>query len=174
MIRKIIYLFVLFLFLGTKSFSYECNFDKLKPGVTKKSLEQINIFAYGTEDDGIFIKQLSSYDICQKDLSKVHGLMVTLFFSKDNLIKINYENNLPNNNILFDIANNEYKLNFKRNEQQILKKQSEFYSTFKNNNSYYYVVLKANNNQREFLEIIDSSRIEEFENHILKLEESGE
>ena len=100
--------------------------------------------------------------------------MVTLFFSKDNLIKINYENNLPNNNILFDIANNKYKLNFKRNEQQILKKQSEFYSTFKNNNSYYYVVLKANNNQREFLEIIDSSRIEEFENHILKLEESGE
>lgn len=174
MIRKIIYLFVLSLFLVTKSFSYECNFDKLKPGVTKKSLEEINIFAYGPEEDGIFIKQLSSYDICQKDLSKVHGLMVTLFFSKDNLIKINYENNLPNNNILFDIANEEYKLNFKRNEQQILKKQSEFYSTTINNNSYYYVVLKANNNQREFLEIIDSSRIEEFENHILKLEESGQ
>lgn len=172
MIRKIIYLFVLFLFLGTKSFSYECNFDKLKPGVTKKNLEQINIFAYGPEDDGIFIKQLSSYDICQKDLSKVHGLMVTLFFSKDNLIKINYENNLPNNNILFDIANNEYKLNFKRNEQQILKKQSEFYSTSKNNNSYFYVILKANNDQREYLEIIDDLKIEKFESHILKLEES--
>lgn len=174
MIKKIIYLFVLSLFLVTKSFSYECNFDKLKPGVTKESLEEINIFAYGPEEDGIFIKQLSSYDICQKDFSKVHGLTVTLFFSKDNLIKINYENNLPNNNILFDIANKEYKLNFKRNEQQILKKQSEFYSTSKNNNSYYYVALKANNNQREFLEIIDSLRIEEFENHILKLEESGE
>jgi hypothetical protein len=174
MIKKIIYLFVLSLFLATKSISYECNFDKLKPGVTKKSLGEINIFAYGPEVDGIFIKQLSSYDICQKDLSKVHGLMVTLFFFKDSLIKINYENNIPNNNILFDIANNEYKLNFKRNEQQILKKQSEFYSTSKNNNSYYYVVLKANNNQREFLEIIDSSKIEKFENHILKLEESGE
>ena len=173
--KKILFITIFLLFsLTTYSNSYECNFDKLIPGTTKKKLEEANIFAYGPEEDGIFIKQLSSYDICQKDFSKVHGLMVTLFFSKDNLIKINYENNLPNNNILFDIANKEYKLNFKRNEQQILKKQSEFYSTSKNNNSYYYVALKANNNQREFLEIIDSSRIEEFENHILKLEESGE
>ena len=172
MIKKIIYLFVLYLFLGTKSFSYECEFKKLKPGISKKDLEEINIFAYGPEEDGIFIRQISSFDICQNDLSKVHGLRITLFFSGDSLIKINYENDLPNNNVLFDIANKDYKLNLKRDEKQILNKQSEFYSASKNNNSYFYVILKANNDQREYLEIVDDLKIEKFESHILKLEET--
>ena len=172
MTKKIIYLLIIFISLGSKSFSYECEFKKLKPGISKKDLEEINIFAYGQEEDGIFIKQLSSFDICQNDLSKVHGLRITLFFSEDNLIKINYENDLPNSNVLFDIANNDYKLNLERDEKQIINKQPEFYSTSKNNNSYFYVILKANNDQREYLEIIDDLKIEKFESHILKLEES--
>ena len=88
MTKKIIYVLIIFISLGSKSFSYECEFKKLKPGISKKDLEEINIFAYGQEEDGIFIKQLSSFDICQNDLSKVHGLRITLFFSEDNLIKI--------------------------------------------------------------------------------------
>ena len=172
MTKKIIYLLIIFISLGSKSFSYECEFKKLKPGISKKDLEEINIFAYGQEEDGIFIKQLSSFDICQNDLSKVHGLRITLFFSEDNLIKINYENDLPNSNILFDIANNDYKLNLERDEKQMINKQPEFYSTSKNNNSYFYVILKANNDQREYLEIIDDLKIEKFESHILKLEET--
>ena len=172
MTKKIIYLLIIFISLGSKSFSYECEFKKLKPGISKKDLEEINIFAYGQEEDGIFIKQLSSFDICQNDLSKVHGLRITLFFSEDNLIKINYENDLPNSNVLFDIANNDYKLNLERDEKQMINKQPEFYSTSKNNNSYFYVILKANNDQREYLEIIDDLKIEKFESHILKLEES--
>ena len=172
MTKKIIYLLIIFISLGSKSFSYECEFKKLKPGISKKDLEEINIFAYGQEEDGIFIKQLSSFDICQNDLSKVHGLRITLFFSEDNLIKINYENDLPNSNVLFDIANNDYKLNLERDEKQMINKQPEFYSTSKNNNSYFYVILKANNDQREYLEIIDDLKIEKFESHILKLEET--
>ena len=172
MTKKIIYLLIIFISLGSKSFSYECEFKKLKPGISKKDLEEINIFAYGQEEDGIFIRQISSFDICQNDLSKVHGLRITLFFSEDNLIKINYENDLPNSNVLFDIANNDYKLNLKRDEKQILNKQSEFYSASINNNSYFYVILKANNDQREYLEIIDDLKIEKFESHILKLEET--
>lgn len=172
MTKKIIYLLIIFISLGSKSFSYECEFKKLKPGISKKDLEEINIFAYGQEEDGIFIKQLSSFDICQNDLSKVHGLRITLFFSEDNLIKINYENDLPNSNVLFDIANNDYKLNLERDEKQIINKQPEFYSASKNNNSYFYVILKANNDQREYLEIIDDLKIEKFESHILKLEET--
>ena len=172
MTKKIIYLLIIFISLGSKSFSYECEFKKLKPGISKKNLEEINIFAYVQEEEGIFIKQLSPFDICQNDLSKVHGLRITLFFSEDNLIKVNYENDLPNSNILFDIANNDYKLNLERDEKQIINKQPEFYSTSKNNNSYFYVILKANNVQREYLEVIDDLKIEKFESHILKLEET--
>jgi len=169
---KKIFTFIFLVGFISQAQAYDCSFDKLMPGASKKSLEEINIFAYGQEEDGIFIKQLSPYDICQNDLSKVHGLRITLFFSEDNLIKINYENDLPNSNVLFDIANNDYKLNLERDEKQIINKQPEFYSTSKNNNSYFYVILKANNNQREYLEIIDDLKIEKFESHILKLEET--
>jgi len=169
---KKIFTFIFLVGFISQAQAYDCSFDKLMPGASKKSLEEINIFAYGQEEDGIFIKQLSSFDICQNDLSKVHGLRITLFFSEDNLIKINYENDLPNSNVLFDIANNDYKLNLERDEKQIINKQPEFYSTSKNNNSYFYVILKANNDQREYLEIIDDLKIEKFESHILKLEET--
>ncbi len=169
---KKIFTFIFLVGFINQAQAYDCSFDKLMPGASKKSLEEINIFAYGQEEDGIFIKQLSPFDICQNDLSKVHGLRITLFFSEDNLIKINYENDLPNSNILFDIANNDYKLNLERDEKKIINKQPEFYSTSKNNNSYFYVILKANNHQREYLEIIDDLKIEKFESHILKLEET--
>jgi len=46
MIKKI-YIFIVLFFIGlsTQANAYECDFDKLKPGVTKKDLEKINIFA---------------------------------------------------------------------------------------------------------------------------------
>ena len=72
------------------------------------------------------------------------------------LKKVNYENNIPDNSILFDIANNVYKLNFKRDQTKVLKKQPEFYSLDKGQNSYFYLNVKANNTQREFLENIDA------------------
>ena len=42
----------------TQSKAYDCHFDKLKPGATKKALEEINIFAYGPDTSDIFTKQL--------------------------------------------------------------------------------------------------------------------
>ena len=105
-----------------------------------------------------------------KDLSEIHGITINLFFKKNDLIKVNYENNVPNS-ILFDIANNVYKLNFKRDQTKVLKKQPEFYSLDKGQNSYFYLNVKANDNQREFLEIIDDENIDELEKAILKSEE---
>ena len=171
--KKILFITIFLLFsLTTYSNSYECNFDKLIPGTTKKKLEEANIFAYGPEEEGIFIKRVSPYDLCLNDLSKVHGLIITLFFSKDTLVKVNYENTLPDNDILFDVINNVYSLDIKRNKDQVSKKQSEFYTRSLNNNSFFYAILKANNNQREYLEIVDDKKIEEFEKYILKVEET--
>ena len=60
--------------------AYECSFDQLVPGKTKKQLEELNIYAYGPEENGIFIYNINSFDICKEDLSKVHGLTINLFF----------------------------------------------------------------------------------------------
>ena len=56
-----------FVVLSTQSQAYDCYFDKLKPGVTKKALEEINIFAYGPDTSNIFTKQLYVEEICKGD-----------------------------------------------------------------------------------------------------------
>ena len=44
MIKKI-YIFIILFFIGlsTQANAYDCFFDKLKPGVTKKTLEENNV-----------------------------------------------------------------------------------------------------------------------------------
>ena len=83
----------------------------------------------------------------------------------------NYINHISETPILFQIAKNDYKINFERNKASIEKKQSEFYSTTVNNNSYFYVLLKQGNRQQEYLEITSDKHIEKLEKHLLKIEE---
>mgnify|MGYP003710419123 CR=1 FL=1 len=158
--------------LTTQSQAYECNFDKLKPGVTKKALEEINIFAYGPDTSDIFTKQLYVEEICNGDTEGLHNINVMLVFYKDKLIKVNYIHQIPETPILFQIAKNDYKINFERNKASIEKKQSEFYSTTVNDNSYFYVLLKEGNWQEEYLEIVSDKNIRKFEEFLLKIEEA--
>ena len=88
------------------------------------------------------------------------------------LIKVNYINHIPESTILFQIAKNDYKINFERNKASIEKKQSEFYSTTVNGNSYFYVLLKQGNRQEEYLEIVSDKDISKFEEFLLKIEEA--
>ena len=55
-IKIFLIVFLLFINLQGKVLAYDCNFEKIKPGVTKKELEKINIFAYGPTDSDIFTK----------------------------------------------------------------------------------------------------------------------
>ena len=159
--------------LSTQSQAYDCYFDKLKPGVTKKALEEINIFAYGSTDTDILTKQIYIEQICKgDDLRDILNLNIFLIFYKDKLIKVNYINHIPESTILFQIAKNDYKINFERNKASIEKKQSEFYSTTVNNNSYFYVLLKQGNRQEEYLEIVSDKDISKFEEFLLKIEEA--
>ena len=171
---KKIYIFV-FLFLisfQSEALAYDCNFEKIKPGVTKKELEKINIFAYGPDTSDIFTKQLYVEEICKGDPEDPHSISIMLVFLKDKLIKVNYINHIPETTILFQIAKNDYKINFERNKASIEKKQSEFYSTTVNNNSYFYVLLKQGNRQEEYLEIVSDKDISKFEEFLLKIEEA--
>jgi len=167
-----IIIFLLFIGLTTQSKAYDCNFDKLKPGVTKKDLEKINIFAYGPDTSDIFTKHLFVEQVCNGDIEGLHNINVMLVFYKDKLIKVNYIHQIPETPILFQIAKNDYKINFERNKARIEKKQSEFYSTTVNDNSYFYVFLKEGNRQEEYLEIVSDKNIRKYEEFLLKIEEA--
>ena len=158
--------------LTTQSQAYDCYFDKLKPGVTKKALEEINIFAYGPDTSDIFTKHLFVEQACNGDTEGLHNINVMLVFYKDKLIKVNYIHQIPETPILFQIAKNDYKINFERNKASIEKKQSEFYSTTVNDNSYFYVFLKEGNRQEEYLEIVSDKNIRKYEEFLLKMEEA--
>ena len=176
---KKICIFIFLLIFTSQSYAYDCSFDKIKPGVTSKSLEEINIFAYGSNSSSEpYVRMIQAQDICKNDykdgdeLRNIMSLNINLVFAEDKLIKVNYINDLSESTILFDILTNDYKINFKRNEQEIEKKRSEFYNTTLNNNSYFYVLLKNKDRQQEYLEITSDKHIEKLEKHLLKIEET--
>lgn len=170
---KKFFIFIFLLSFSSQSYAYDCSFDKIKPGVTSKSLEEINIFTYGANSSlEILDYNTTSERICRGDPKDVRGLIIVLTFAGDKLIKVNYINTIPNRPILFDIANNHYKTNFKRNNEQVKKKQTELYNTTVNNNSYFYVLLKNKDQQQEYLEISSDKDIEKLEKFLLKIEEA--
>ena len=181
MIKKIhllTFIFCAFITNNVHSYEYDCLFEKIKPGVNKKSLEEINIFAYGlASKEGFLSIPINAEQICKGDPKDINGLVLELMFLKDKLIKVNYINNIPESLILFEIAKKDYKINFSRNKQQVEKKQSEFYKSSQENVSYFYVLLKDKDKygerHKEFLEIVsnvaeDKEKIDEF---FLNLEE---
>ena len=171
-IKIFLIVFLLFINLQGKVLAYDCNFEKIKPGVTKKELEKINIFAYGPTVSDIFTKNLFVEEICNGDTEGLYNISVMLVFYKDKLIKVNYIHQIPETPTLFQIAKNDYKINFERNKASIEKNQSEFYSTTVNNNSYFYVLLKEGDRQEEYLEIVSDKNIEKYEKFLLKIEET--
>ena len=170
---KKICIFIFLLIFSSQSYAYDCSFDKIKPGVTSKSLEEINIFAYGAKSSlEAFNYTISSEQLCKGDPENFVGQHIELMFMGDKLVKVNYINTIPNKSVLFDLANEYYKTNFKRNSEQVAKRQSEFYQTNKNDNSYFYVLLKNKNHQQEYLEISNDKDIKKLEKFLLNIEET--
>ena len=168
---KKIFIFIFLLSFIGQAKAYDCPFDKLKPGVNKKDLEEINLFLPRNQE-GINIVPTRAKEICKGDPKDVMGLEIHLIFFDDKLIKINYINTLSISTVLFDISNNDYKTNFKRNQQQVDKKQSEFYDTTINNNSYFYVLLKDKDRQQEYLEINSDKDSEKIDKFLIQVEET--
>ena len=178
---KKIFIFIFLLsFIGqAQAQAYDCQFDKIKPGVSSKSLEEINIFAYGSSSSIEPLNLIVNGEgMCKNkyedgdELRNIMSLDIHLVFINDKLIKVNYINNFSESKILFDILTNDYKINFKRNQQEVEKKQSEFFNTTINDNSYFYVLLKNKDRQQEYLEITSDKNIEKLEKQLLKIEET--
>ena len=170
---KKIFIFIFFLSFVSQAKAYDCQFDKLKPGASSKSLEEINIFAYGSKSSlEAFNYSVASEQLCKGDPKNFLGQHIELMFMGDKLVKVNYINTIPNKSVLFDLANEYYKTNFKRNGEQVTKKQSEFYQTNINNISFFYVLLKNKDQQQEYLEISSDKDIKNLEKFLLKIEET--
>ena len=170
---KKIFIFIFLLSFIGQAQAYDCQFDKLKPGVSSKSLEEINIFAYGSKSSlEAFNYSVASEQLCKGDPENFVGQHIELIFMGDKLVKVNYINTIPNKSVLFDLANEYYKTNFKRNSEQVTKKQSEFYQTNINNISFFYVLLKNKDQQQEYLEISSDKDIKNLEKFLLKIEET--
>ena len=168
---KKIFIFIFLLSFISQAQAYDCQFDKIKPGVSKKDLEEIYLFLPRNQE-GINIVPTRAKEICKGDPKDIIGLEIHLIFFDDKLIKINYINTLSISTVLFDISNNDYKTNFKRNQQQVDKKQSEFYDTTINNNSYFYVLLKDKDRQQEYLEINSDKDSEKIDKFLIQVEET--
>ena len=176
--KKISIFIFLLSFIGQAQ-AYDCQFNKLKPGTTSKNLEEINIFVYGSnlssEPYSLIVNGERACNNRYKDGDELRNIMsldIHLTFVGDKLIKVNYINNFSESKMLFDILNNDYKINFKRNQQEVEKKQSEFFNTTLNYNSYFYVLLKNKDRQQEYLEISSEKYIEKLEKQLLKIEET--
>jgi len=168
---KKIFIFIFLLSFSSQVQAYECQFDKIKPGVSKKDLEEIYLFL-PRNIEGINSVPVQAEEICKGDPKDIMGLVLELTFFDDKLIKINYINSMLASTILFDISNNDYKTNFKRNQQQVEKKQSEFYNTTINDNSYFYVLLKDKDRQQEYLEINSDKDSEKIDKFLIQIEET--
>ena len=175
---KKIFLFIFLLGFISQARAYDCSFDKLKPGPSK-NLEEINIFSYDSSTSKEPFSLIINGDaVCKNkyedgdELRNIMSLKIHLTFVGDKLIKVNYINNFSESAILFDILNNDYKIKFKRNQQKVEKKQSEFFNTTLNDNSYFYVLLKNKDRQQEYLEISSDKHIEKLEKHLLEIEET--
>ena len=168
---KKIFIFIFLLSFISQAQAYDCQFAKIKPGVSKKDLEEIYLFL-PRNVEGINSVPVQAEEICKGDPKDIMGLVLELTFFDDKLIKINYINSMLASTILFDISNNDYKTNFKRNQQQVEKKQSEFYNTTINDNSYFYVLLKDKDRQQEYLEINSDKDSEKLDKFLLKIEET--
>ena len=168
-----IFIFIFFLSFVSQAKAYDCQFEKIKPGVSSKSLEEINIFAYGSKSSlEAFNYSVASEQLCKGDPENFVGQHIELIFMGDKLVKVNYINTIPDKSVLFDLANEYYKTNFKRNGEQVTKKQSEFYQTNINNISFFYVLLKNKDQQQEYLEISSDKDIKNLEKFFLKIEET--
>ena len=96
---KKIFIFIFLLSFISQAQAYDCPFDKLKPGVNKKDLEEINLFLPRNQE-GINIVPIRAEEICKGDPKDVMGLEIHLIFFDDKLIKINYINTLSISTVL--------------------------------------------------------------------------
>ena len=106
---------------------------------------------------------------CKGD--ETNGIILTLFFLENTLVRIIFENALTPNRILFKIANNTYKVGFDKNNIKISRKETETYSINKNENFYFYGNFIGKNEFLEYFEITSNKYKDKLNEELLKREE---
>ena len=165
---------IVFLFLisfQSKALAYDCYFDKIKIGATKEDFQKIGIAAGGEDEFGGFHGVFRSDQFC-KNSEGVENIVIQLFFFKNKLAKISYESSLNDKLVLFDIAENIYKVKLEKNKAQSKKNESEIYTVTKGNHFFFYALIKNENRKIEYLEIMTNKEREKIDEYFLKMEEA--
>jgi hypothetical protein len=166
-----IIIFLLFIGLTTQSQAYECHFDKIKIGATQEDFQKIGIAAGGQDEFGGFHGIFFPEQLC-KNSEGINTMVIQLFFLKNKLVKISYENSLNDKLVLFNIAENIYKVKLEKNKAKSIKNESEIYTVTKGNNFFFYALIKNGNEKNEYLEIMTSKEREKIDEYFLKMEEA--
>ena len=170
MMKKIyILVFLLLLCLQNKAFAYDCELDKIKTGADVNELKKVGILVFGQDQYGGSMLMLPIEDVC-KNSDGVEGIILNLFFIKNKLVQISFENLFSEKQILFDIANNIYKANLEKNEAKSKNNETEIYSTTQNDNFFFYAFLRNEDQHSEYLEITSNKHRDKISEYFLKRE----
>ena len=168
------YLIILFLItFSTKSFAIKCDLQKFQIG------NDLSLF---DKEKEIFILSKINKDIdnltfpvefvCKN--SEINGTFISLFFHKNKIVRIIYENVIQKNRPLFTLANENYKIGFKENIKVIEANEPEQYAIEKNGVYYLYANIKGINENKgnffELFEIVDKKHEEIMNKESLELE----
>ena len=152
-------LFTIFLLLvvTTKSFASSClNNIKLNKNI---KIFNLNKFKSNEVIPGIDLIEVPVEFFCKQ--TKAKGTKIQLFFIKDKLKRITFAYNGYSDRPLFNVAQNFYKVGFKKNQNVIDMRLIEQYLIRKKDTLYAYENIKGEEedfkNISEFFEIVDKS-----------------
>ena len=152
-------LFTIFLLLvvTTKSFASSClNNIKLNKNI---KIFNLNKFKSNEVIPGIDLIEVPVEFFCKQ--TKAKGTKIQLFFIKDKLKRITFAYNGHSDRPLFNVAQNFYKVGFKKNQNVIDMRLIEQYLIRKKDTLYAYENIKGEEedfkNISEFFEIVDKS-----------------
>ena len=165
-----IFTFLLFISFQSKASAYDCDLNKIQTNKSISNFEEEKVFfSYFENPSGASSMVMPIEHFCKGD--ETNGIILTLFFLENTLVRIIFENALTPNRILFKIANNTYKVGFKKNNIKISRKETETYSINKNENFYFYGNFIGKNEFLEYFEITSNKYKDKLNEELLKREE---
>ena len=168
--RFILYIIGFFLLVQVNALALNCNLNKIQTNTSISNFEEEKMFfSYVENPSGASSMMMPIEHFCKDD--ETNGIILTLFFLENTLVRIIFENVLAQNRILFKIANDTYKVGFNKNNIKISRKETETYSINKNDNFYFYGNFIGKNEFLEYFEITSNKYKDKLNEELLKREE---
>ena len=160
MMKKIIIFLSFLISIMSSAQAINCNLDKFKINNNKNQFQDIlKVFPTRQAMEDIEVTNFPIEYYCGE--SEANGTIISIFFMKDKVVRIIYGNAIGKERTLFNIANEKYKIGFKKNQKLINAKEPENYAVKKNNIYYLYGrKIGKGENEGRFFEVLEFADIE--------------